>query len=409
MKLYIPDHIERRLCDLPEGTVLLGTFSIDCEIATITKVYFPNESRGVHDRHTVAVIGERCSNHVPFSWSVETGWMDKRDQPVETVIYQGRDFFRRTPFDPTVMSHLRKERVLIVGTGSVGAPMGLELAKSGVGAIVAVDKDILEIHNCMRHVLGAAYVGWPKPVAFKHYLEEHVPTCECIPVYEDIFEGDRSRLRQVIAETRPTRILAVTDSLRIQYLCQRAALHFQIPLMAVWCDNNAVEGEIFLWEPGQARAWKPGRPMRGCYACMRDPDQVTITRSSNFDYSSDDPDSYGGEPALGTFINRINNIATIVMTAWMLRDCPVTTKLAGILDQYYEGKGLQYIRLGGPYLIETEGQITAKAPWAVEWYRVLKRDNCPFCSDLDDNEQVLFPAVNVEEKQAESWDNFEEV
>jgi hypothetical protein len=285
--------------------------------------------------------------------------------------------------------------------------MGVELATSGVGAIIGVDKDILEIHNCMRHVLGAAYVGWPKPVAFKHYLKEHAPTCECVSVFEDIFEGDRSRLRQVIEDTRPTRILAATDSLRIQYLCQRAALHFQIPLMAVWCDNNAVEGEIFLWEPGQAKAWKPGRPERGCYACMRDPDQITITRSSSFDYSTDDPDSYGGEPALGTFINRINNIAAIVMMAWMLRDCPAKTKLAGVLDQYYEGKGLQYIRLGGPYPFEAQGQITAKAPWGVEWYRVLRRDHCCFCGNRESNEEVLFPLATADQEHPDCWDNFE--
>jgi len=411
MRLFIPDSIQRLIGGLPQGTSCLGTYSADCGVATITQVHLPDEDGKLNARHTLAVIGERCLNHCPLPvyWGGKEGWLDKDGNAVEAVIYEEDDFFKRTPFNSTIMSHLKQERVLIIGTGSVGAPMGLELAKSGVGVIIAVDKDTLEIHNCMRHVLGAAYVGWPKPVAFKQYLEEHVPACECIPVYEDIFDGDRIRLRQVIEDTRPTRILAVADSLRIQYLCQRAALYFQIPLMAVWCDNNAIEGEVFLWESGQARAWKPGRPERGCYACMRDPDAITITRSSSFDYSTDDPDSYGGEPALGTFINRVNNIATIVMTAWMLRDCPVTTKLAGILDEYYEGKGLQYIRLGGPYPFETVGQITAKAPWAVEWYRVLKRDDCPFCSNRDRNKQVLFPVATADEGQPDSWDNFENI
>lgn len=411
MKLFIPDSIHRQVTDLPQGTVCLGTYNADFGVATITQVHFPDKGRLPNARCVLTVIGERPLSHsnFPIFWGGNKGWLDLHGNSVEVETYEEDDFFKRTPFNPRIMSYLKNERVLIVGTGSVGAPMGLELAKSGVGGIIPVDKDILEIHNCMRHVLGVAYVGWPKPVAFKHYLEEHVPTCECTPVYEDIFGGNRARLRQVIEETRPTRILAVTDSLRIQYLCQRAALHFQIPLMAVWCDNNAVEGEIFLWEPGQARAWKPGRPERGCYACMRDPDEITITRSSSFDYSSDDPDSYGGEPALGAFINRVNNIATIVMTAWMLRDCPVATKLAGILEHPYEGKGLQYIRLGGPYPFQAEGQITAKNPWAVEWYRVLKRGNCPFCSDMTSNEQVLFPVVIADRSQQDSWDNFEEI
>ena len=406
MKLYISDVIQEQLERLPAGTKLLGTYSIQFGVASVTDIHRPDESGHYGTRKVLATIGDESSE--PFGWVSPGGWTFEDGSPVDVEVYHSGDFFKRTPFNPEIMAHLRKERVLIIGTGSVGAPMGLELARSGIGTIIAVDKDILEIHNCMRHVLGTAYIGWPKPVAFKHYLEEHVPTCDCIPVFENIFKGDRSRLRDVIEETRPTRILAVTDSLSIQYLCQLTALHYGIPLMAVWCDNNAVEGEIYFWEPGQASAWKPGRPQRGCYACMRDPDQITITRSEHFDYSSDDPDSYGGEPALGTFINRVNNIATIYMTAWMLRDCPVKTKLAGILDQHYEGKGLQYIRLGGPYPFEAEGQITANAPWAVEWYRVRKRDECPFCGDMRNVEEKLFRSYAEETRQADNWNNFEE-
>jgi len=410
MKIYIPDTIQSQLLTLPKGTALLGAHSRGHGVASVTEARPPGEAAPPSARQTLAVIGEG-SGQFPFvvDDSDRRVWSDFEGNPVEVVAYRSGEFFKRTPFDPAITSHLQEERVLIIGTGSVGAQMAIELAKSGVGTIILVDKDILEIHNCMRHVLGTAYIGWPKPIALKHYIEEHAPTCECIPVFGDIFEGGRTALRQLIEKTRPTKILAATDVLKVQYLCQRASLHYKIPLMAVWCDSNAVEGEIFMWESGQALGWKPGRPERGCYACMRDPDEMTITRSSHFDYSSDDPDSYGGEPALGIFINRVSNIASIVMLAWMVRGCSVRTKVAGILDQHYEGKGLQYIRLGGPYAFEAEGQLTAKAPWAVEWYRVLKREDCPFCSDLDGNEAVLFPRPAEAVSHSDAWDNYEEV
>jgi hypothetical protein len=161
--------------------------------------------------------------------------------------------------------------------------------------------------------------------------------------------------------------------------------------MAVWCDNNAVEGELFIWEPGQAKAWRPGRHERGCYGCLRPPDKATIGRSSHFDYSTDDPDSYGGEPALGTFINRINDIAAIVMLAWILRDAPRSTRLATLMDESYDGKGLQYVRLGGPYKMEESVTVTADHPWQVKWLRVLKQGNCPFCGEHANLERVLYP------------------
>lgn len=284
--------------------------------------------------------------------------------------------------------------------------MGVELAKAGVGELIAVDKDVLEIHNSMRHVLGTEYTGWPKPVAFAHYLSEQVPTVQCTPVFADIFEGDRTALARLVEETQPTHILATTDSLHVQYLCQLTAIHYQIPMMAVACDSNAIEGEIFFWEPGQAEQWHPGRPERGCYACMRNPNEFTIGRSRHFDYSNDDPGSYGGEPALGTFINRVNNVAAIFMTAWLLRDAPACGKLASILDTPYDSHGLQYIRLGGPYPFEAEGQVTAKNPWGVEWYRVLKREECPFCGENSDVETALFPEAVSDDAPIDSLDGF---
>lgn len=426
MKIFIPKLVQDAIEHAPDKSTVLGTLSPQYRVATVTGLVpaeadpsrfalqsgplgFEGPMPMDATRQTLAVIGEDgVTSPFRISRNSTVSWTDKSGTPVDVQVYDTDQFFKRTPFAPEVLGHLQQERVLVAGMGSMGAPMGLELAMSGVGFLIALDKDVLEIHNCMRHVLGPAYVGWPKPAAFEHHLEEHVSTCKCLPVYGDVFKGNREPLRRMMEETKPTRILAATDSLRIQYLCQRVALHYQIPLMAVWCDNNAIEGEIFMWEPGEARAWTPGRPERGCYACMRNPDEATITRSSTFDYSSDDPDSYGGEPALGTFINRINNIATIIMTAWMLRDCPSRTRLAGILDEYYEGKGLQYIRLGGPYPFESEGQITAKRPWAVEWYRVLKRDECNFCSDRQGNEEILFP-MNSDDERPDNWANFGEV
>ncbi|RME45998.1 MAG: hypothetical protein D6795_16005 [Deltaproteobacteria bacterium] len=338
-------------------------------------------------------------------------WQTSGGEPVEVVRYAPADFFKRTPFDPSLIELLQRERLLVVGVGSVGAPMALEMARTGIGGLILLDKDRLEIHNCMRHTLGPAYVGWPKAGAMAHYIAEHVPGCRTVAVDEDLFSGDRSGLRALMAETEPTRILAVTDSLRVQYLCQRLALCYGLPLMAVWCDNNAVEGEIFLWEPGEAQGWRPGRPRRGCYGCLRPPEEVTITRSRHFDYSSDDPDTYGGEPALGTFINRINAVASIFLTAWMLRDAPKRPRLVETLLPYYEGKGLQYIRLGGPYAYgqEAAGQMTAKAPWGVEWYRVLQKEECSLCGNPEGNAAVLFPEDRSDGDEVESWEAFEEI
>lgn len=393
MKLYIEkDHhlALARALGAGQTAALVGTLSPDGSVATATGL------SGTEEGLNRPVIAASEAGAALLTLTLTSGEVvvETRDGGrVETVTFAQSSFFRRTPFSGEVMDHLNRETVLVVGLGSVGGPVVRDLATAGVGTIVGLDRDRLENHNCMRHVLGPPYVGWPKPLAMGEFLREHVPSCRFVPVFGDLFtRQNRRHLKELMERARPTRLLAVTDVLDVQYWCQRVAFEFGIPFMAVWCDNNAVEGELFLWEPGQASGWAPGRPERGCYACLRPMDRATITRSEHFDYSSDAPDSYGGEPALGAFINRINDIATIHMLAWMLRDCPVPTKLGAALEKHYEGLGLQYVRLGGAYPMEGSDTLTAKAPWSVEWFRVRRVDRCPICSNPTENRAVLFPA-----------------
>jgi adenylyltransferase/sulfurtransferase len=62
-------------------------------------------------------------------------------------------------------------RVLLVGTGGVGAPAAIALAEAGVGALVLVDEDTVEVENLHRQLLfDDADVGASKPDAAKRAL-----------------------------------------------------------------------------------------------------------------------------------------------------------------------------------------------------------------------------------------------
>ena len=391
-KIMISASLKNELAGLPKGTLVLGVWSPAKHRATVTGYVKPDSCEDLISRCVLAVAGNDGTCNTPFRIDDDGVFTTAEGSRVELYTYAESEFFKRTPFNRELMGILARERVLVIGCGSVGSSMSLELAKNGVGQLILADMDNLEIHNSMRHVLGAGYVGMPKTVALKNLIEEHVPMCKCASIPSDVFAGNRDALRKAMEQYKPTRILAVTDVYHIQNLCQLTAVYYGIPFMAVSCGTNAVEGEVFLWEPGQAEGWREGRPKRGCFFCAHGL-SVGGRRSSSFDYSSDAPGSYGGEPALGAFISRINATATTIMLSWILKDCD--SKLSKIVKEKYEGLGLQYIRIGGPYLQPEEGFVTAKEPWGVEWMRTNKISECPICGEDIDAGKILFPPVNT--------------
>lgn len=58
---------------------------------------------------------------------------------------------------------LKDAKVLLVGTGGLGAPLGLYLAAAGIGTIGLVDFDVVDLSNLQRQVIhGTKDVGRPK-------------------------------------------------------------------------------------------------------------------------------------------------------------------------------------------------------------------------------------------------------
>jgi adenylyltransferase/sulfurtransferase len=63
----------------------------------------------------------------------------------------------------TGQAKLRAARVLLIGAGGLGAPLGLYLAAAGVGAIGVLDHDRLELSNLQRQVAHTTdRIGRPK-------------------------------------------------------------------------------------------------------------------------------------------------------------------------------------------------------------------------------------------------------
>src|SRR5579871_6761999 len=67
---------------------------------------------------------------------------------------------------------LKAAKVLLIGTGGLGAPLGLYLTAAGIGKIGLVDFDVVDSTNLQRQVtFGSSDVGKPKTQAAQNRLK----------------------------------------------------------------------------------------------------------------------------------------------------------------------------------------------------------------------------------------------
>src|SRR5881409_1690366 len=79
-------------------------------------------------------------------------------------------------------SKLGAARVLLIGAGGLGSPVGLYLAAAGVGTLGLVDFDVVDATNLQRQVLyGSSDVGRPKLDAAAERLRDVNSHVQIIP------------------------------------------------------------------------------------------------------------------------------------------------------------------------------------------------------------------------------------
>jgi len=80
-------------------------------------------------------------------------------------------WLRRAPF----LTPLRQKKALVVGLGSLGSPVCLQLARAGIGGLHIVDYDHLQVGNTVRWALGWQYTGLQKTTALVSHIAHEYP------------------------------------------------------------------------------------------------------------------------------------------------------------------------------------------------------------------------------------------
>lgn len=144
-------------------------------------------------------------------------------------------------------------KVLLIGCGGLGSPLGLYLAAAGVGTLGIIDHDVVEVTNLQRQVAHSTLdVGRPKVDSMRERMEALNPN-----VKVNSYNTRLTRENALEIFSGYDMVVDGSDNFETRYLVNDAAYFTGIPL---------VYGSIFRFE-GQISVFHPhaGGP---CYRCL---------------------------------------------------------------------------------------------------------------------------------------------
>jgi len=151
---------------------------------------------------------------------------------------------RRTP----ELAGLSACTYVVVGAGSLGAPIAVELVKAGAGSTVIVDPDIYDVNNPVRHLLPVTVAGTSKATALAEYSQSLNPfvrvEAQSLAIGRSAGINDVIRGASMVIDTTGSSVVA-----RVLY--KYCTIH-EVPLLGVGLTAGAYGADVALFRPGGA-------------------------------------------------------------------------------------------------------------------------------------------------------------
>ncbi|MDI9336582.1 MAG: HesA/MoeB/ThiF family protein [Gammaproteobacteria bacterium] len=155
---------------------------------------------------------------------------------------------------------LAQSTVLLVGCGGLGNIASAYLVAAGLGKLILIDDDQVEISNLQRQILHTTpKIGQHKVDSSQNALNAINPNCEIISLIQ---RADAKLLAQWLPQS--TVVLDCSDNFATRHLVNKFCYQFSVPL---------VSGAVLGWD-GQVCVFPFSHHQGPCYACLYDPTQA---------------------------------------------------------------------------------------------------------------------------------------
>ncbi|HPT90374.1 MAG TPA: molybdopterin-synthase adenylyltransferase MoeB [Acetivibrio sp.] len=165
---------------------------------------------------------------------------------------------------------LLESKVLIVGTGGLGAPAAMFLAAAGVGTIGLVDFDAVELSNLQRQIIHLTKdVGKPKVISGKETINEMNPDVDVVTYKEWVSSAN---IKDIIRDRDYDFIIDGTDNFPAKFLINDACVLMEKPFSHAGIIR--FQGQTMTYVPGEGP----------CYRCIFEnpppPDKVPTCKQA---------------------------------------------------------------------------------------------------------------------------------
>jgi molybdopterin/thiamine biosynthesis adenylyltransferase len=171
-------------------------------------------------------------------------------------------------FDVAGQDKLLAASVLVVGLGGLGSPVAMYLAAAGVGHLVLVDDDAVDLSNLQRQIVHTtAGIGRNKAESARDTLLALNPGTR-VDIHPCRLEGEDLDA----AVSASSAIVDCTDNFATRFALSDAAFRHGVPLVSGAAIR--LEGQVSVFDPRVA-----GSP---CYRCLYDEaEELDLSCSSN--------------------------------------------------------------------------------------------------------------------------------
>lgn len=231
-----------------ENVVHIRTKSLRHSFGQESKAYFVKNGAGIPEDAKYVVIVD--GSEAPICRRLKDG----NSETLHCEFIPSREELYSRNKGILEVDILKEKRVLIVGLGSFGSQIAVELAKAGVGSLALMDFDRVELHNLARHIATVNDIGRLKTDVVEDTVKGKNPYAQVDKYSIDLNDN----IVLLSEEVRKADIVVcATDNNRSRFALSKVLKEESKAGIFGRAITRAEGGDVFRYRPGGP-----------CYSCL---------------------------------------------------------------------------------------------------------------------------------------------